>query len=290
MAKKNIKKPTGIQSSSAIELLSWPDIDQEENFHKTSSYQKIKTYNVIAYQTNRFKTENKLLEINTNPNDDSPYANFNLGLHVGDDVKSVVKNRKYLLDYLEVNASENKCIQWLEQVHGNHVAEITVHSEQSLIADASITRKKNIALAIMTADCLPILLCNTQGTEIAAIHGGWRPLVSNIIKNTIAKMHSDIGELHAWLGPCIGKEAFEVGEEVKLAFTRQNANFAKAFVQQNDGKYLADLHLIATLQFTDLGVTKITSLAECTFTRPDKYYSYRRDSITGRMATIISLS
>ena len=119
---------------------------------------------------------------------------------------------------------------------------------------------------------------------------GWRPLASNIIKNTLAKMRSNPTDICAWLGPCIGNNAFEVGEDVKLAFTNKSVCYATAFVQQDSGKYLADLHLIAALQLAELGITQISSLTDCTYSRSDKYYSYRRDSITGRMATIICLA
>ena len=218
-------------------------------------------------------------------NSNTAYKDFNLGLHVGDCAEQVENNRKSLQNLLP----EKTAIQWLEQVHGNTVVEISKVSTQSLTADAMITREKNTALAIMTADCLPILLISSQGNVIAAIHGGWRPLAANIIAETIAKMGTKTDEIYAWLGPCIGKEAFEVGSEVKMAFIEQGSMFSNAFNQQNNGKFLANLHQIATLQLNSLGVTKISTLPECTYFESEKYYSYRRNPITGRMASVITL-
>lgn len=221
-------------------------------------------------------------DISANNND---FKNFNLGLHVGDCAKQVEYNRKYLQDLLP----DKTCIQWLEQVHGNTVIDISRVTKQTIIGDAMITREKNTALAIMTADCLPILLVSNQGNEIAAIHGGWRPLAGNIITNTVKKMHTRAGEINAWLGPCIGNKAFEVGSEVYKTFVDQGNIFSKAFSKQSNGKYLANLHEIAKLQLNNLGINHISTLSECTYSKPDKYYSYRKSSSTGRMATVITL-
>jgi len=221
------------------------------------------------------------------------FAAFNLGTHVGDCAKTVLANRNSLLAHLP---SKTK-IQWLEQVHGNHVVDVMSHSDEPMVADAAITRRRDIALAIMTADCLPILLVNNAGNEIAAIHAGWRPLAANIIEQTIAKMHSSAEQVYAWMGPCIGPSAFEVGQEVMQIFCQISPQFQAAFSPvsathnaSDEQKYFADLQLIATLQLTALGVKDITRLAECTYQHSDKYYSYRRDKITGRMASIICLS
>ena len=228
----------------------------------------------------------------------SCFGDFNLGFHVGDNAERVTQNRSVLKSLISQQLS-NKTelpnarridevkIQWLEQVHGSEVVTVTSVNEQAMIADASITRQKNIALAIMTADCLPILLSHNTGSEIAAIHGGWRPLAGNIIAKTIAKMNSQPSDIIAWLGPCIGKDAFEVGGEVKQAFSQLDVVFNNAFVKQSNGKYLADLHQIARLQLAYLGVTVIASLAECTYHETQTYYSYRKEQVTGRMASII---
>jgi len=188
-------------------------------------------------------------------------------------------------------------IQWLDQVHGSRVVIINEHVDTLIKADAMITQSPKIALAIMTADCLPILLCNENGTEVAAIHGGWRSLADNIISNTLEKIQSYHHELHAWLGPCIGSKAFEVGEEVKTTFTKKDELFKQAFTEKHDygdtknlsqtNKYFANLQLIAQIQLQQLGIQNITSVSDCTFSQKDKYFSFRRDKITGRMATII---
>lgn len=226
----------------------------------------------------------------------SCYDKFNLGLHVGDNPDSVLKNRLSLKQFinqypnsLEVNnpATDDINIQWLEQVHGNEVVYIEQASDKALIADASITRERNVALAIMTADCLPILLCNSDGSEIAAIHGGWRPLAANIIEKTIDKMQSETNEVKAWLGPCIGNTAFEVGQEVKNTFNKLDIRFNEAFTKQLNEKYIANLKLIAELQLSSLGVKHISISDKCTYLDENKFYSYRREHVTGRMATVI---
>ncbi|XPF96064.1 peptidoglycan editing factor PgeF [Colwellia sp. RE-S-Sl-9] len=216
----------------------------------------------------------------------SAYGNFNLGLHVGDEENIVLSHRRLLLDYLPANTS----IQWLDQVHGNNVEVIKQESEPH-IADASTTQQRHIALAIMTADCLPIIISSLDGSDIAAIHGGWKPLSKNIIQHTIQKMKTPANELYVWLGPCIGPEKFEVGEDVYGIFMDQHNEFSRAFTsvdpQEHKNKYLANLQLIAEIQLKHLGVNHIYSLPHCTFSMKDNYYSYRRDNKTGRMATII---
>lgn len=216
----------------------------------------------------------------------SAYGNFNLGLHVGDEENIVLSHRQLLLDYLPANTS----IQWLDQIHGNNV-EVIKRQSGPLIADASATRQNNIALAIMTADCLPIIISSLDGSDIAAIHGGWKPLSKNIIQHTIQKMKTPASELYVWLGPCIGPKKFEVGEDVYAIFMDQHNEFSHAFIavnsQESQKKYLAHLQLIAEIQLKHLGVNHIYSLPRCTFSNKDSYYSYRRDNKTGRMATII---
>ena len=283
MVKTNIKQLAQDQMStkSAVECVQWP-----------SSFSL--TEKVVAIQTSRFSLEQHLT---TDKKDNSPYQAFNLGLHVGDNAKIVENNRYSLKKYLPKNTS----IQWFEQVHGDHVAEITQVSKHAIVADAAITRKKNVCLAIMTADCLPILFISKKGDEIAAIHGGWRPLASDIIKKTINKMKTQPAELYAWLGPCISQSAFEVGSEVKNEFVKQNNIFDSAFIPQKSrqsnehertqkkDKYLADLQKIARLQLQQIGVINISALTDCTFSNTNKYYSYRKHATTGRMASLICL-
>ena len=219
-------------------------------------------------------------------NDFPIYRGFNLGNHVGDSIIKVNANRSTLKNHFPAKTQ----LQWIEQVHGNQVVLIDKH-ESLLVGDALVTREKNIALAIMTADCLPILLSTKDGHVIAAIHGGWKPLVKGIIANTIKKMNVKPNELYAWLGPCIGNKKFEVGQDVYNVFKNINIAYESAFkstlLQNVKPKYLADLHLIARIQLNALGVNKIYALPECTYSLKDTYYSYRRENVTGRMATII---
>lgn len=266
------------QINSSIEPIEWP------------------VNNVLAIQTTRLKPNRNLNTVTSSSAEsplkqvttDSPFQSFNLGLHVNDNASHVAANREYLVQSLAEGLSYSGVkIQWLEQIHGNNVVTVSEVITTPCIADASITREKNIALAIMTADCLPILLADKQGNEIAAIHGGWRPLAHNIIANTLNKMVSNVADIVAWLGPCIGNSAFEVGEDVRDVFITQNRQFESAFQKKPNGKYLADLHAIATMQLHTMGVNQITRLPECTFTLSNKYYSYRKQKITGRMATVI---
>jgi len=258
------------RANSVVEFAQWPIHSQLES---TSIDDK-----VLAIQTTRVSP-------NSVSDDNTAYQHFNLGLHVGDCAKQVEHNRQCLQNLLPSKTA----IQWLKQVHGNTVAEISKVTKETIIADAMVTREKNIALAIMTADCLPILLASVQGDEIAAIHGGWRSLAANIMTNTLNKMHTPLDEIYAWLGPCIGKEVFEVGSEVEKVFVEQGNTFSEAFIKQENGKYLASLHKIATIQLNHLGIKHISTLSECTFSQPEKYYSYRKNATTGRMATVISL-
>lgn len=215
-----------------------------------------------------------------------PYGGFNLGLHVGDNHANVQKNRECLFDYFP----EHTSIQWLEQVHGNKVTSINCE-QNKIIADAVVTREKNLALSIMTADCLPILLSTIDGSVVAAIHAGWKPLAKSIIENTVNKMAVEPESIYAWLGPCIGADNFEVGSDVYRTFSDLSSDHITAFTQlpllNEQQKYLADLHVIAKQQLNQLGITHIYSVAECTYANVDQYYSYRRTPITGRMATLI---
>jgi YfiH family protein len=257
-----------LATNSAIEFVAFSTLNNSTVDEK-----------VLAIQTSRTSPFNSNVDI------DSPYQGFNLGFHVGDFPEQVEKNRHFLLNLLP----DNTKIQWLEQIHGNEVVQITHASLQAVTADAAFTKEKKICLSVMTADCLPILLASKAGDEIAAIHGGWRPLAANIISNTINKMDTDASELCVWLGPCIGKKSFEVGQEVFDAFVSQNPIFSLAFIKHTSGKYFADLHQIAKIQLAQLGVESINVSPECTFSNTNKYYSYRKNPKTGRMASLICL-
>jgi len=271
MPLKSINCANNTITNSAIEFVQWRP--------HSSIFDKNIDEKVLAIQTTRV-APNDFFDDQT-----SPYQGFNLGMHVGDCAKQVENNRNYLQKLLPKNCK----IQWLEQVHGNEVAKISKVSMLPIIADAAFTSEKNTCLAIMTADCLPILLVSKSGDEIAAIHGGWRPLAANIITNTLEKMKTPAADVYAWLGPCISKDVFEVGSEVKAIFVRTNDCFNLAFTEKTNGKYLADLHKIAKFQLENLGINQISTLPECTYSNTNKYYSYRKSAITGRMATLICL-
>jgi YfiH family protein len=270
-------------SSNNLQCIKWP----------TERVLAFATTRLIPSKDQLFKNSAHLLSNSTNTEKfQAEFDAFNLGDHVGDCPRIVARNRSLLLDYLPAMTK----IQWLEQVHGNNVVVVEKHQNTPIVADAAITHSQHIALAIMTADCLPILLSNKDGSEIAAIHAGWRPLAANIIERTIRKMHSMADEIFVWMGPCIGPQAFEVGQEVKQAFCQMSVKFESAFEPVaflNNGraevKFLANLQLIAELQLLALGVVNITKIADCTYKHNSKYYSYRRDGKTGRMASVISI-
>lgn len=213
----------------------------------------------------------------------APFDTNNLALHVGDKVEHVIENRKRIAQAIGI-AAEN--FFWLDQVHGIDVAEAPFN--HTVRADAVFTSKPNAVCCIMTADCLPVLLSNSQGTEVAAIHAGWRSLASGVIEHTIEKMQSDAGELTAYLGPAISQKYFEVGGEVKAAFCQQHKEAECAFKpSDNTGKYMADLYRLAALRLNSSGVKQVSTIDACTFAEKEKWYSYRRDGETGRMLSFI---
>ncbi|KZW98571.1 hypothetical protein JL49_22350 [Pseudoalteromonas luteoviolacea] len=213
----------------------------------------------------------------------APFDKLNLAYHVGDKEQDVAKNRAALSAYLPAEAL------WLEQVHGNQVHVLNEDTDTSKLvrADAMYTNLRRRPLAIMTADCLPILLATKQGNEVAAIHGGWRPLAANIIANTLNHFSASSTEVVAWLGPAIGVSAFEVGAEVRQAFVEQSDAYCQAFSPTTSNKYMADIFLIAKLQLHALGVTSVYGENLCTVSHPELFFSYRRDGQCGRMATVI---
>lgn len=213
---------------------------------------------------------------------DEPYNSLNLGEHVKDNPMAVAKNRQLLNAYLPSEPV------WLNQVHGVRVLDAALSSCLEN-ADASFTKKNNVVCVTMTADCLPVLLCDTHGTVVAAVHAGWRSLCDGVIEATVASMQVDGAHLMAWLGPAIGPQAFEVGGEVRAQFIAQDAQAESAFKPKAD-KWLGDLYQIATQRLNRLGVTQIYGGGECTYTDSERFFSFRRDGDTGRMASLIWLS
>ncbi|MGX9459979.1 peptidoglycan editing factor PgeF [Shewanella sp. A14] len=215
----------------------------------------------------------------------SPFDSLNLGGHVGDVTQQVLANRAILNKRLSLPAEPI----WLEQVHGIKVVDARELSTSitTVVADGCYSDQFGHVCAVMTADCLPILLCDQQGTQIAAVHAGWRGLCDGIIEQALARFNCSMSMLNAYLGPAIGPLTFEVGSEVRDAFISKNSQAATYFTCHNT-KYLADLVGLAKLRLSIAGVHKIYSADVCTFSDLD-YYSYRRDQKTGRMASLIWL-
>lgn len=216
----------------------------------------------------------------------APYASLNLGAHVHDDPLALAHNRQLLRPYLPSEPV------WINQVHGIEViAAETVSSLQD--ADAAYATSKNIVCVTMTADCLPLLLCNTRGTVVAAVHAGWRGLCDGVIEAAVHKMAVPASEILVWLGPAIGPQAFEVGADVRTQFMQHDAQASFAFTPWAD-KWRCDLYLLATQRLHQLAIRQIfgggVNADFCTYTDAERFYSFRRDKVTGRMATLIWLS
>lgn len=224
---------------------------------------------------------------------DGSAGGLNLGTHVGDDPASVAENRRRLASVLPAMPV------WLEQVHGCAVA-IPGHlpDDTPPRADASIAAEPGHVCAVMTADCLPVLLCDRAGTVVGAAHAGWRGLCDGVIEATLARMQSVAGqgaEWLAWLGPAIGPSAFEVGAEVREAFLQrataaEQAATAQAFRRGAPGKFLADLYALARLRLARAGCNTVHGGDACTVRDAERFYSYRRDRTTGRMASLVWLA
>jgi hypothetical protein len=209
------------------------------------------------------------------------FAAMNLATHVGDDPQNVAKNRHILREALRL---PNEPI-WLEQTHSTGCVEVT-SADCNRDVDAAITRQKNQVLAILTGDCLPIVLCDQQGTEIAAIHAGWRGLANGIVDNTIAKLHANPTQCLAWIGPAICGRCYATGAEVLDLFIGRYPFAAQAFTKI-DHQWYADLSKLAALILEALGVGAVYPSHVCTFEINSEFYSYRRAAQTGRIATLI---
>lgn len=228
--------------------------------------------NVIALSTTRLSG-----------NSQSPYDKNNLALHVGDHELSVNKNRQQLVDQLQLKQEP----AWLEQTHSTRC--VIIEEDPNRNADASISRKSNQPLVVLTADCLPITLCNRQGNEIAAIHAGWRGLFNGVIENTLIKMNSEMTDLMAWIGPAICQKCYEIGDEVHHSFTTKFPQTKAAFTPVDD-KWLANLPFIAEFILNQNGVKAVFQSDLCTFESNNEFFSYRRTSQTGRIGTLIWLN
>ena len=215
----------------------------------------------------------------------APYDSLNLGTHVGDDPAAVRANRARLRASLALPAEP----LWLKQVHGVVVVDAAQGGVEPQ-ADGVFAAQPGAVCVVLTADCLPVLLCNRTGTKVAALHAGWRGLAGGVIEAGVKAMGVPANELLAWLGPAIGPASFEVGPEVRAAFVQHDAQAALAFRAAREGKYLADIYQLARRRLQRLGVVAVYGGGFCTVTERARFFSYRRDGVTGRMASLIWLS
>lgn len=212
-----------------------------------------------------------------------PFDTLNLGTHVGDAPEAVRENRRRLQQALQLPAEP--C--WLEQVHGTAVVEAGTWIAPPQ-ADACIARSPGQVCVVMTADCLPVLFCSREGDRVAAAHAGWRGLAGGVLESTVSSLGLPGSQLLAWLGPAIGPQEFEVGDEVRIAFTARDAAAAQAFAPSHRaGHWRADLYLLARQALTRLGVSAVYGGGACTVREQSRFFSYRRDGQCGRMATLI---
>lgn len=218
----------------------------------------------------------------------APWQSLNLGRHVGDDVVAVHENRTRLLAALQAIAPCG-APQWLSQVHGVTVVEADAGRQTDWVpdADAVTTTVKNLPCVVMTADCLPVFFCDRQGSRVAVAHAGWRGLCDGVLEATLSHF-PDKADVIAWLGPAIGPEAFEVGPEVREAFMAHLPASMEAFrPSPNAGRWLADIYTLARQRLAAAGVSAVHGGSFCTVTEVDRFFSYRRDGRTGRMASVI---
>ena len=228
----------------------------------------------------------------------APYASLNLGDHVGDEPPAVTENRRRLVVQAGLPAEP----VWLAQVHGVTVADLdaqvslgamgsaTAASPSAILtADAAFTRRPGRVCAILTADCLPVLLTEESGGVAAAAHAGWRGLAGGVLEATVRALRVPPGRLMAWLGPAIGPGHFEVGAEVREALVKEDPAASGAFAVNARGRFMADLGALARRRLEALGVARIYGGGQCTHSDAERYFSHRRDGMTGRQATLIWL-
>ncbi len=210
-----------------------------------------------------------------------PWRSLNLAAHVQDDPQAVAENRRRLADELGLPTPP----RWLTQVHGATIA--LSDNATGDEADGRYSDRRGQVCAVLTADCLPVLLCDRSGREVAAVHAGWRGLANGVLEAAVRRFRREPANLLAWLGPAIGPQAFEVGEEVRMAFVRDHADAEGAFAANRPGHWLANLYELARIRLAACGVSATFGGDFCTFTEDNRFYSYRRDVITGRMASLI---
>lgn len=215
----------------------------------------------------------------------APFDEFNLGLRAGDEPDAVQRNRSLLTE--QANLPAGPC--WLRQVHGVAVERFDAPGNDEREADASVTSAPGTVLAILTADCMPVLFCADDGSEVGAAHAGWRGLAGGVLENTLAAMRTSPRNVQAWLGPAAGPQRYEIGEEVFEAFVSRDPAAASAFTATRPGHWQVDLYALAQRRLTAAGVpaANIHGGGLCTISEPDRFFSHRRDQRTGRMASLI---
>lgn len=213
-----------------------------------------------------------------------PWASFNLAAHVGDDPAAVAENRRRLRAALDLPSEP----AWLAQVHGREVARLPGPLPRA--ADAAVAFGHGPVCAVLVADCLPVFLASRDGDRVGVAHAGWRGLAAGVIEATVVALGCDPTRLVAWLGPAIGPQAFEVGEDVRAAFTARDPAAASRFRPGRAGRWLADLPALARQRLMECGVGSVHGGGTCTVSDPARFYSYRRDGDTGRMAALAWLA
>ena len=208
------------------------------------------------------------------------YASLNLGAHVGDADEAVLENRRRFVDICGLPGEP----AWLSQVHGSRLA---VDPTPGTMADAVISGKPDVVCAVMVADCLPVLVAAVDGSEIAAAHAGWRGLAAGVLENTLSAFHNPPERLLAWLGPAISQPAFEVGDDVRDAFTADDEAAAACFEENEAGRWQADLYGLARRRLSACGIGNVYGGGLCTYGDHARFFSYRRDGQCGRMAALI---
>ena len=213
------------------------------------------------------------------------YASMNLSASGGDDPACVARNRAIVRELLPAEP------RWLAQVHGVDVIEVDNHAPEARPrADASVAHGPDRVCTVLTADCMPLLLCDTEGKAVAVAHAGWRGLAAGVIENAVRALGTPAAKTLAWMGPAIGPKAFEVGPEVRDAFLAQDPAAESAFVSHRPGKYLADLYALARQRLARAGVTAVFGGGFCTYNEPERFFSYRRKKESGRMGAFIWIS
>ncbi|MWN06696.1 peptidoglycan editing factor PgeF [Gilliamella sp. Pas-s95] len=224
----------------------------------------------------------------------APFASLNMGSRTGDNLEHIAQNRQRLIQTEQIPSEP----YWLTQTHSTialDISQIALQTatgnipNQTIEADASYTHQPKQVSVVLTADCMPVLFCTTNGDEVAAAHAGWRGLCNGILEETVKKFVSPPSNIIVWLGPAISAKKFEVGIDVKEQFEKidRNAKIAFKLINPAEQKYLADLYLIAKQRLQAMGVIKIFGGDFCTYTEQDKFFSYRRENKTGRMASMI---